>query len=104
MGWRSEAIGIKKMIFRIELRRSGKKIAQGATLGMGKKRIEALKGRQSVSSFLSPFQGLRRKFPLTQGCTLGYCIPLRWSAVRKLFFLIAIDRCLQPLSPSPYSS
>ncbi len=103
MGWRSETTGIKKMIFRIELRRSGKNIAQGVTLGMGKKRTQALKGRQSVSFCPSPFQGLGRNLLSTQGCTLGYCIPLRWSAVRKFFFLIAIEHCLQPSSPHPYS-
>ena len=37
--------------------------------------------------FLPPFQGFDQRGTLPQGFTLGYFLPLRWSFIRKFFFL-----------------
>ena len=73
----------KERIFRTEPRRGGKKIAQGATLGTGRKRTQALKGRDNYYVL----SGLGASGARSQGCTLGYHIPLRWSLIQKIIFL-----------------
>ena len=72
-------IEIKKMNFRIESQRDANKIAQGATLGRVEIIAQALKGRNNYKGFMSPLQGWHPFPKPTQGCTLGYHIPLRWS-------------------------
>ncbi len=73
-------IEFNKMIFRREPQRGDKIIAQSETLGMVGKDAMPCK----VEIIISPLQGLG----YTQGCTLGYHIPLRWSFNQNVFFQI----------------